>query len=196
MNRNYLIFIFLVLLSGCAKKEEASYTYNYLDPSMSDFNFQAGSYWVYQNDPLNKIDCVYLVKNIHGYFDYKPAQNNGHIVNEYRKLYYHDVLFPESFLGSDGYEEYTVTDEILRNYTPEVSGLPLNIIYSLEPAYKHVDSLRVGNTTFFDIQISTFDSNTYYYARRAGLIKEIRVDSLHVKTTWNLLRSKIILPGK
>jgi hypothetical protein len=196
MNRILILFCLFIIVSGCTKKNDPSYTYNYLDPAMIDFNFQPGSYWVYENEMLTQIDCTYLVKNEHGYYDYKPPQNNGHIVNEYHKLFYHDVLFPESFQGSDGYEEYIVTNEILRNYTPEVPGLPVNILFSLDPAYKHMDSLHVGNTTYFDIQKSIIDSNTYYYGRRYGVIKKIRLDSAHVLTTWNLVRSKIVIPGK
>jgi hypothetical protein len=61
---------------------------------------------------------------------------------------------------------------------------------------KRLDSLQVGDITYKDVQIRVFDSNTYYYVKRIGLIKKIITDSTHNKTTWSLIRSKIILPSK
>jgi len=190
-----VISSFLLLISGCVKNKDNSTTYNdYIDPQMNDFSFQDGSYWVYKNDSVNKTDCTYLINNLHS--SYTEYQGQGvTIKTEFRQLVYHDEqVFPGSWFG--GYLDCVFGRQIVRNLTPPKHNGTDFLVFSLDTTslLKRLDSHKVGNVTYKDFQMRVFDSNTFFYVKRVGLIKKIIVDSNHVRTTWNLIKCKIIFP--
>ena len=191
-------FSFFLLICSCTKEQEkiknnSNTYYDYIDPEMNDFSFQYGSYWIYKNDSLNKTDCTYLINNL--YLNYYWYHGLGYTtIVEYRQLWYHDQLFPGK--GYRAYMDGIWGRAMIRNLTfpPYYVVKEEFLVYSLDTtsSIKRFDSLKVGNVTYKDVQMSVYDSNTYYYAKGVGLIKKIMMDSTHVRASWNLIRWKIV----
>jgi hypothetical protein len=198
MKSNLIYFTFLIIvLIGCAKSvTKITESIDGFDPKMNEFFFQEGSYWVYKCDSLNKTDSAYLYKIVSSSFTTFIGHGQA-IITSYRQMLYHDQLFPETFYG--GYLDCIIGGGIFRNITPPLPSHNEQdfLVYSTGtlPFLERFDSLKVGEVYYKDVQMRVLDSNTFYYAPEFGLIKKIMMDSVHVKTTWNLIRSRIILPA-
>lgn len=182
-----VLYISIILLStfSCKKQQEQVYYYENIDPRMKEFFFNVGSWWIYKNDSLEKTDSVYLWNvSTEMYDEYHGL--NRHSIIELRGMNYDDELFPN-------FKDCIAGNSLMRNLIPGQSWPRPGVLYSFDTSYKHIDSLIVENVVYHDVQKCIIDSNIYYTAKGIGLIKKILYDSANIRTSWSLLRFKIML---
>lgn len=195
-----LIYILLILiLSSCNKDEPGNETtYSYLNPTLeSDYSFQEGSYWVYQDQGMNQ-DSVVLINFETGFTSTCP--DNACARREFIKLNFENIThgltynhyFMSDFIryngggawGQDGQPIFILD----RNEGYEFNGLVVR---------ESIDSLIVLNETFYDIKKMSviadkqyqveFDYDMdFYFSPSIGVVKFIEYDTLSGAKIWEL----------
>lgn len=202
--KNVLIFsLFILIIISCKKKSDNpesscssnDWDYQYIDGPLNDFFFKEGSYWIYKNDSLNSLDSVILKKTESGCEPVYYYQGRGTNWQYYTLFYY-------SYPSGTHYYDMIEGEVMMRNRHPSqyvayqgwilYSTLDTSLSYWLP---KHLDSLKVGNHTFYNVQLSknlfgANDNTDIYTADKIGIIKKVDKNSSSEKV-WNLIRWKI-----
>jgi hypothetical protein len=207
------LFVFLLIflsIVACRKKDsnnpESScssndWRYAYIDTSrIKEFCFKVGSYWVYEKESSTDLDSIIVTNTVPGCspVDCGDAYSGWSLREnwEYYKIiycsypshtYYYDVVqfgmimrnhFPSDYCPDywGPYALYSYTDI---NYPPE--GIPQGI-----------DSLRVVNNMFYNIQLAENEHlpEEIYTAYKVGVVKRV-VKHYPTDSVWNLIRWKI-----
>lgn len=149
-----------------------------------------GSYWVFLNDNTQKIDCTFVNNTSHGFST--EIRGQGLMTNnEYFHVFYATSKTVNGYPIDIDRIEGSV---IMRNPVEVDNGFYQGqIIYTCfsDPSITIIDSLRVGNFTFYNVQKSLIESTDIYTVKSIGTVKKVIKDSLKYET-WNLIRWKIV----
>jgi hypothetical protein len=201
MKKSILISLMLAisllgLLTTCNKKkqsacEEASSDCEYkpIASTMKGFLFGSNSYWVYKNDSLNSYDSIFIIS----------TETGCEVLDIYLgycvKADYYKMNYPGKW-NADNYYDMIESSILGRN------GHPLSLDFSYQKGwilydgreFVFIDSLKVGENTFYHVQKSDGAYNIYsdvtvYTAKNVGIVKKII--NTNPKQVWNLVRWKI-----
>lgn len=169
MNRYIILLFFLLCLFSCKKNEQSQQspcesatecTQVVIDTSMNGFLFLPNSYWIYKNDSLNTLDSVVL-QSVQIGCEVDPWKYYCYRADYYIMNY---KSFPSGKLHYDCIEAHM----IMRNCHPLYINWYDGWILFNSKGGPMIDSLRIGNMTFYQLQLS-IDST--YCAKNIGIVK-------------------------
>ncbi len=199
--KRFFIFLILVIILPCCNKNEndSSITKIYISDNIKSLVFKPGSYWIYKSDSTPLTDCTYVHQMNYGFYDVDYGLNRT-VSFEYYSLDY----VSNSPNGQSSYKNHIETNHMLMNPTigyPYASG-PVLFTYDTTFDWKtfpsknrFIDSVKIGNSTFYRVQESKFTLNshynTFYTEANIGLVKkDITIDS--TVQQWNLIKWHIV----
>ena len=171
MNR-YIVFLFILLsLFSCKKKEQHKQNTCDTAPSncshveianaMYGFFFLPNSYWIYKNDSLNIYDSVVL----------QSVQTGCEVQPWYLSYCYtvdYFIMNYRSFLSGNLYYDCIEGSILMRNFHPWDAHWYYGWMLFNSEGGPIIDSLRVGNLTFYNLEIS---KDSTYCAKNIGIVK-------------------------
>jgi len=192
-----LPFLFLIFIS-CTKKEnttvdnnihENNYPKLYIDDSIRNLCFKTNSYWIYQDSASHYMDCTYIVQTRFGFYDVYFGLGN------YFSMEYYSMNFwghPEN-INSNFILRIEDTRTILnpKFYGTGAIGPVLFMADLGYPNSTHLDSLKVGDTVFYKVQICPVGDTDYYTNANYGVIRK-RIHAPSGVQIRNLIRWKIV----
>jgi hypothetical protein len=195
--------IILIMFVACTKE---GHHYSISQEFKDYFLFQKGSYWIYQNDSTNSIDCTYLATQP-SFEIYKTGdhQKSDPSIEQY--------LLPFTSGIFKGFEIFTKTDShnyllFYINSEPDAFGMidqlipDSNYYFESRPqgyfkVWPFIPSFDVNAITFYQVLNSRFNNtkeeNTFnfYFAKHFGLIKLFGKWE-NKNQSWSLIRYHIV----
>jgi hypothetical protein len=190
-----------ILMAACHKKSSTdTEPRKYIDTRITGDEFKPGSYWIYSNDSTRKTDCTYVFKVENGFIEQPYDLSGKKAFYEYYDIFYHD----KDSLNMNYYDRFRLDQSYIfrlqKNYDSIHNGGILLYYYPVAgelirvdfDSIEHIDSLRVGNYSFTNVQKAVIDSNfdCFYTSVSTGVVRKVIRHSSH-QGTWNLLRWKI-----
>jgi hypothetical protein len=157
-----------------------------IDPGLQTQLFSQGSYWIYRNDATQQSDCAYVYKTKTGsYFQYLGL-NRSYTAFYYDMVYHYLSSMNVTAADSERATGYIISRSPFNKYFNQLIGITT---YSLSGPF--IDSLTVGNATFYNIQESVVDCTHYSTAKSIGVVKKVYPVSSPKSGTWNLVRWQV-----
>ncbi|MCX6287546.1 MAG: hypothetical protein NTY96_10570 [Bacteroidetes bacterium] len=189
MKQILLILIVSSLLISCHKDQTSVETF-YICPGIQNQQFKIGSYWIFRNDSTQATDCTYVDNVIHGFNDQYWGLNRSTSTEFYTIFYSYTKTINEHPRDVDRIEGWLIMRNPVQMVNHGYYGPAIYTCYH-DSITKYLDSLKVGNITFYNVQRALIDSTDFYSAKSIGIVKKVIRDSIN-KGTWNIIRWKII----
>ena len=200
-----------IAITSCSKDKRLNNSrttkYFYLSEGIKQFKFEAGSYWIYQNDANSAIDSVVVTSTENGFFSSTPpVHGNSGSKSEFYKMNL------KSFATDLTYNHYLTEYSLKRNGGGEYGedGQPilvnnmdtLEVFYGLKTIAK-LPTMTINGYTFNNVtetkiiasqqHLQTFQNDTYlYFTASVGLIKKVTDLGNGNFETWSIKRWKTL----
>jgi len=202
MNRQILLFIIILLITGCSDNNDITdQEIIYMDKHYDNFKFGEDSYWVYQDSATNALDSIFIASTETGFY-WNPPSVHG-IPGTKREFY---KMKYKNEISSTTYFDFIDSYGIRRN-TETVWEICGRLYYTLNPQseFEIIDILSVNGIDFFNVMKSEIIANDYvegcdsggftydtefYTVENYGIIKMV-VKKDQDFQIWNLVRWKI-----
>jgi len=192
------------MISSCKKNDPVSEVqYTYLNKSLkSNFTFNEGSYWVYQNQTMQK-DSVVLTNSKTGFTSTCPG--NDCSKSEFIALTFNNVTRGTSFnhylissyikyngggaWGQYGQPIYITGENLGYEFNGLVVGEKLDSLLVMNVMYYNVEKMSVNADEQFQ---HVFEFNRdFYFVPSIGIVKQVIYDTINGTETWELKSSRI-----
>jgi len=199
------VFIFLILMiSSCEKDDSVSQVkYAYLNETLrTNFAFNKGSYWVYQNS-TNEIDSVVLINSKTGFTS--PCPRNQCAKNEFIELNFSSVTKKTSYnhylmsnyikyngggdWGEDGQPVYISEKESNFEFNGLIVGKTLDSLMILNTMYYNIEKMSVRAERQFQKEFKY--NRDLYFVPSVGVVRQVIYDPVNGTETWDLKNYRI-----
>tara|TARA_B110001469_G_C9502648_1_gene250905 strand:+ start:63 stop:674 length:612 start_codon:yes stop_codon:yes gene_type:complete len=196
--RNIVFILLVLMITSCKKDElENQINYSYINETLkSNFSFDEGSYWVYQDQAMN-IDSIVLINHETGFTSTCPGACSR---NEFIELTFENLTQRTSF------NHYLLSDFTRYNGGGSwgQNGQPIYILDRDEEyefngltVGERLDSLMILNTIFYNLEKMSvhadmqyqnefeFDRD-FYFVPSVGIVREVIYDTINGTKIWDL----------
>ena len=207
MNWNYRIFLFIcvlsiciLLLSSCSKNERTHY---YISEEVKTYGFfEEYSYWIYQNEVTNQVDCTF-VNAPTVFFTENLTDPEDEPLIDHIFVYLESSLLKKFHLTGNYlfaiFQPLTITFSFVSRVKLHESWISGTSKYSCIALY---DSLLIADKYFYNVlqtrEAALIDPSSsdsiifnFFLAPDIGLVR-IRKTYQQTDTVWNLIRHHVI----
>lgn len=198
------IIVFVVIISGCSKKDSKPYSTPINDNLKKDFNFKRGSYWVYKDSISGRIDSFAVVKSDSGSatmeINTKPSLQDyiNIFIDEYSVVVGISTIHWEwNLIGSAAYINIFPGPFF---YYPVVTGQTFPFIYDRCTVTNIFPNYSIGGSALSNVaEINHYDTtspkkyNDWLYVNSdVGIVKMRLNPQDSVPFVWELQRYNIV----